>query len=273
MKLAVVGYLPPPKLPVANAFVENIRKFAPRCDTILYSEHPWTDTPGNFYKLKLDPEELKKDKRFTGPGQPPGGHPFAVNNAVFFTGLRMASQNGVTHMLYLEADCRVNGEGWDEKIFDEAFRRQEPFALAGSMVCYNPTNAGREAHRRWAECVAANLKRNYPIPTYGWQGAASAHPSCVFVNGAGGIYDVAWMLRLFELADTVALTFASTAWDMQTGQNLWKLMGVQSYDLVTHLTSMYSSYGNVITTQAQRQALLTSKKVCLVHQIKDSWAP
>lgn len=270
MKLAVVGYLPPPKLPAATAFLANLRKFPAKFDTIYFSEHPWKDVPGNFIPLKLNPEVVRDDPRYANASKP---NPFALNNALFFTGLQMAVGQGITHMLYLESDCRVGVEHFDERIFDEAFSRQEPFAIAGSMVCYNPTNAGPEAHRRWAEAVAANLRRNYPIPTYGWQGAAVSHPSCVFVNGAGGIYDVAWMLRLFELGETIKLAHQATAWDMQIGMNLWALMGAKAYDLVTHLSCMYSSYGDVITQPIDRQRMLTEGKVCLIHQIKDSWTP
>jgi hypothetical protein len=93
----------------------------------------------------------------------------------------------------------------------------------------------------------------------------------VFVNGSLGVYDVAALLDLFgtngQLENTVQLAGLSAPWDLEIGKRLWAKHGVGAYEKVTHLTSIYSSYGDVLTTEADRMAMLNNG-VRGVHQVK-----
>lgn len=261
MKLAIIGYLPDPSRGHPQAFLDNVRAFKNDMPLTLFSHHPWPDV----FQLKMDPAQLKKHH------DPRNEKRYFLHNAIFLSALRMARHHGASHMLMLEDDCRVRGDGWADAIFDEAFSSSQPWVVAGSAACYNPSNAGIEAHRRWEQFVKDNVRKNYPIPTYGWLPSDKKHPSCVFVNGALGIYNIAWMERLFDLEKPTEEALKSTAYDMEIGIRLWNIFGVDSYDLVAHLsTSMFSSFGDVLSTEDERLAMLASGQVRAVHQVKSA---
>lgn len=262
MKLAIIGYVPPPKLPAAEVFLKNVREHHKHThELLLYSDHKWPDV----IPLKANPEAFRD---MTGrDGRP---NPFSMNNALFFTALKIAIAHKVTHLIYLESDCRVGVDHWDELIFEQYFQSGKPSIIGGTTAVYNPCSHSLKAAKRWEALVARNTRRNVPIATYGWKGAADNSGSCVFVNGALGVYDVAWMQKLFDLSDIATLCSQSTAWDMAVGLELWKIFGPDVYDVVTHLDCIFSSYGDVLTTESQRLEMVRNGTVCAIHQCKSS---
>lgn len=265
MKIGTLAYIPPADFGFPDVFLANLRKFKTRYDLLLYSAR--ADIPG---AIKIgSPDELKSS---TFPNGRP--NPFAVNNAVFYTGMRIALKQGYTHVIYAEADCRVGRNEWDAVIFDEYFNLGRPTIAAGSLVAYNPCTWSAESARRWNELILHNPKRNFPVATYGWQGA-SGKPleTCLFPNGALGVYDTAWIAKLFDLTKTIETAKNTTAWDMHLGIKLWQRFQEMSYDLLGMLYSIYSGFGDVITCEEDRRELLTSGKCVAVHQIKSDWTP
>lgn len=264
VKLAVVGYVPPSiKNLNPEVFLRNLEKNKPDAELLLYSDFPY---PG-VIQLKGRPDEMiPEDVRF------PDGtkNTFALNNLLFLTGLLVAKKHDVTHMLYVECDCRFGRPGWDSVVFEQYFRWPVPAVAAGSAVCYNPCNAGREGEERWYQFISQNRRRNFPIPTYGFKGAAMGDGSAVFVNGALGVYDMSWLLRMFKLDQTAQYAQEIFAWDFMIGFKLWKEFGLQAYDMVAHLPAVFSSYGDVLTTEEERLEMLRSGEVVAVHQIKSS---
>lgn len=259
MKLGILGYVPPPQVGNPVPFLENLsRNPSTHSQLLMYSDHPWPDT----IRLHGSPETAKAHAP---------GNAFAVNNMVFWTGVRIALAHGLTHFIYLESDCRVGRPGWDEVMWSEFFSVPRPLMMGGTLACYNPCNAGMAAAKRWQALVARNTKRNFPIATYGWVGASDKHPSNIFCNGALGIYSMAWICELFpmeELDLTSKLASQTFAWDMVLGQRLWEKMGPDSYDVVAHLDCIYSGFGEAMTTESERVLMLRDKKVVAIHQVK-----
>jgi len=287
MKLGTLAYLPPRGIgtkrdPVSGVnvpicspatFLSNVRKFKTKYPVILYGDrdHDWGDDVIRLYG-RVD-EGADRFAKLPNGQQ----NSFVLNNVAFFTGLRVAYRQGITHVIYLEADCRVGCDDWDAKIFDAHFKHPRHVVCTGSAVCYNPCNAGTAAMQRWCEFIGTHNKgrKNFPIPTYGWKSAADGGGSCVFVNGAGGSYDVAWLLRWFghilnatDGSGIRKLSEASFAWDFQIGLNLWVDFGIAAYDMIQHTDVIYSSYGDVLSTPADRMKMLRDGKVALIHQIK-----
>lgn len=260
MKLAVVAYLPPPRVGNPQVFRENMDKFKSKYQTIYFSDHDYPDV------IKIGNPEQFKDARFNN-GQP---NTFVVSNLLFFTAVRICLKLGITHMIYMEEDSRVGKEYWDDIIFAEYFNQKKPLICGGSIVAYNPCNYSAEATKRWSELVSSNKRKNYPVPTYGWKGAADNSGSCVFINGSIGVYDIQWMNRLFNINDTISMARQSTAWDMALGMAIWNQFKEESYDVVGYLKSMFSSYGNVMTTEEERMKLLRDGIFTAVHQVKSS---
>ena len=270
MKLVTAGYIPPPSYVGARSFHENLTQFKTRHDLLLFSEHEW---PGTV-RLKMSPEapfmtQVRGKPTLVKP------HKFAINNLLWFTALSMARDSGYTHLLYLESDCRVGCDFWDDKVFGEYFSLGHPLICGGTCAVYNPANWSLKASQRWCELVAANfIRKNMPVATYGWKGASEKHPSCVFPNGALSIVSLAWIHELFDLTQP-AVRHAHNArpFDMHLGEKVWEKFEEDSYDVVGHLNSIYSGYGDVITTLDERKAMLVSGRYCAVHHIKDEWKP
>lgn len=262
IKPATIAYVPPPDFGCAKTFLENVRQFQTKYPLILCSDYDYGD---GVIKLRERPEIALHS------------NVWAINNHIFLGCLRMAIANEVSHLLYLESDCRVNGDYWDEAIFDGHFDRPIPAPFTGTIVCYNPCNGGMESARRWSalsDAVRAIGDGIVPA-TYGSKSAADPSGAAVFLNGALGVYSTDWLARLFRLADTRVLNEAQTspAWDMAIGLRLWEMMGVNAYDCFGWNRAVYSSYGDVMTTVAERMAMLTSGKVRAIHQVKGSEKP
>lgn len=268
MKLGSILYLPPTKSYAnANAILENLKRFPPHYPLLVYSEvdYGW---PGQIL-LKISPEVAKETDGVANQGQ----LDFRIANTVFITGLQLARRAGFTHIIYLENDCRVGRGGWDRIMFEEYFQLGRSVIAAGSLAFYNPANAGPVALRRWQQIVAQQTRKNFPCPTYGWVAAAIKHPSCVFPNGALSIYDMTWMQRFFKMDNAVYEGVNMGPFDMVVGEKIWEKFAEDSYDVVGTLRTIFSGYGEVVTTEAERLAWLRSGEIVAVHQVKSGEQP
>ena len=102
--------------------------------------------------------ELIKEAKF------PDGrtNKFSIQNWLFFTALRILKPHNYTNLIWLESDCRVMGDYWDEVIFKEA----GDAVMAGSVNGYNATSYNGEFTKAWMRFVADNVD-NHPIGCYG----------------------------------------------------------------------------------------------------------
>lgn len=279
LSLATIAYIPPSSISTKichpAAFVENITKFKTRYPLCLYTDGNW-----GVAELKIGNPELSvsQDVKLKN-GWP---NQFVLNNLIFFTGLRVALRRGFTHIIYLEADCRVNGDNWDEALFDFHFSHPEPLVASGTAVAFNVCTAGQQAHLRWRQWV--NDQKAIPgheglkCAVYGWRGqSTTTEKPTVFVNGALGVYDVRWLQKLFgldglppgETKDSCrALAENTFAWDFALGYELWKRFEIHSFELIANNPGIYSGFGEVLTTSEQRLEMLRSGVVKAVHQIK-----
>lgn len=289
LKLGSIGYVPPPNHPklgkCAQSFVLNMEKFKPTYSQLLYSDYIEYG-----FKPIANPEGIGGQDR---------NPKWAVNNAIFISGIRLAVIAGFTHIIYLEADCRVGTPGWDAVIFDEYFRLPFPAVAAGSLVSHGCVNGGQEFFRRFSDMIAMNRrdKSQHLIPIYGVpcppekQGQFPSSPSpniippgdartsfkpAVYPNGALGVYDVAWLAELFGIQrdgkfkdgySTMDVVLG-VAWDHLIGMKLYDRFGVDLFDVVAHMDSVYSGFGDRLDTEADRLKLLTDKRAVAVHQVK-----
>jgi hypothetical protein len=283
LKLGIIGYLPPPQFGCSKVFLENLSKNRPGADLLLYSDHDYGKPDWfKFIRLRVNPEEFKK------PQYQPAGirNEWGMNNAIWVTGMHFAVLEGYTHVIYIESDCRFGEPVWDLPMWEETFGAGHPVAAAGSLVCWNPHLGGMEGMKRWEALIVGNANRgklpvpasvqtgqvkreNFPIPTYGVGQRPVPGHNCpaVFPNGALGVYDMAWVTKLFDVTNTMEMV-KSQAWDFALGERLWQAMGLHSYDVVRHLDCVYSSYGDVLTTEDWRLQLLKDHRVVGCHQVK-----
>lgn len=274
---AIIGYVPrsdiSPKICHPAAFIENIRKFRTRQPLILYTDGNW----------KADVQIPNPETVINPDVKLANGWPnqFVLNNLIFFTGLRIALRRGFSHIIYLEADCRVGCDYWDDALFDFHFRSPEPLVASGTAVAFNICTAGREAHARftqWRE--AQKMIPGFVVepPVYGWRGqSTTTEKPTVFVNGALGVYDVRFLQKVFQMdglpPETTkdkckALAERTFAWDFALGFELWKLFGVHSFNLIANNPAVYSGFGDVLSTPEERMELLRNGTCKAIHQIK-----
>lgn len=259
-KFASICYIPPQSVGYPDAFLANLKNFPPVFPCLLFS-YAYKNTPG---VIPLRSETFV----------PPNAKPMALKNLIFFTALRIARQQGITHLLYLETDCRVGCQRWDEIIWTEFCHRNEDAICGGTPVIFNPCSWSKKAALRFERYLAeTEAVRQFPIAIAGNQSLGVKHEPTIFTNGALSIYQMDWLLEEFghHLEHTVQLACNTHTADYEIGRRLWTEFKEDAYDQVTCLGKVFSTYGDVLSTEADRKALLTDGTIVAVHQIKSSW--
>lgn len=264
MNPVILAYLPPPSVTGAEQFLANLRAYKTKHPLVLYSD--WDYGP-EVKRIKASPEIVLGAKYSDGRD-----NKWALNNLVFLTGLKIIADMGCSHVLYVEADCRVHGDYWDAIIFEEYAFRGNGAIAAGTIAAYNVCNRNIAFSRAWNTFVAENIKCQFPITSYGGNGAAESHEPAIFPNGALAIYDLDWLSKQYGRENTVAIARELTAFDYDIGRRLVRQFGNDVFRKVCQMNSVYSSYGDVQTSEGERQEMLTDRRVAAVHQIKSTWA-
>lgn len=267
MKLGVIVYLPPPTIGYPLAFLKNLKNFPPANELIVYSDHDYSAEWPGAVRLGASPEVAKTST-----------NAMAVNNLVFYVGLRIAiQQKGWTHVMILEPDCRVNCAGFDEILFQEILAKNRYAIAAGSVAIFNPCSFNRAASERFERFVCETRgARPVPLSITGSSNLAEHRDSCIFPNGAFAVYRLDWLLKTYpQIAgatdEYINLSKTKVTWDYQVGIDIWKEFKEQAYDKIVSLDKIYSGYKNVMSSEEERQQWLTEEKIIGVHQIKSEW--
>jgi hypothetical protein len=256
--LISVGYVPPSTKSNLNpiAFVENISAWKCKYPVLLYSDHNYD----GFNKI-ANPEQVKHPR-----------FPFAVNNAVFLFGLKLAIDSKADYMLYLESDVRVRGHGWDEIIFDDFFRDGKEPILYGTNVSFNISQGGGEVVKRFIDLNHRFIKATgCPPAVHGaWPGSPE-HP-ILFPNGALTIAKVSFLQEVFGgfEKDIGRSALSHAAFDHEIGVKFWRKYGIEMFDHFQFSTKCYSGYGDTLMDYGQRKEKLLSGQMNAIHQCKTS---
>ncbi len=281
MNPCIIAYIPRPGRGNPEVFLENLRVNWPTTPTILFSEVEWPEWEG-IKKMNADPEEVirgAQESQRSGYGK---RNPMALKNVPFFCALKLAIKGGYSHFMFLETDCRVRhnrvitDDTWDQQVLREFERKQQrskvPLIGAGTIVIYNPSNGGAAGYLRFQRLMGNCADHCRIMAIYGGKGAEDKSGSCIFPNGALGVYSVEQLTLLFpeigEHGGEVKLSHQCTAWDMEIGKRVWQKHADKAYDHLAQLWSIYSGYGNVLTTEEERLKMLTDGTVVAVHQVK-----
>jgi hypothetical protein len=293
MRPVTVGYIPPPSFTGASSFIENIQKNKISGDHFFMSDYVQYGFPIENC-LRVSPEAHDGIRGANNEGQ----RRVRISNLVFLICLSQAARRGYTHMLYVESDCRFKGNGWDQVMFEEYFNLPFPAIAAGSVVAHSMINGGGQFYRRFTEYFRENSK-GHLLPTFGiptttfmWREFMPGQPNIVppgdmregfrnlkpslYPNGAIAIYDVAWLCEIFHLkpdgtfkGDHHAVEIVQwPAWDHVIGMALYDRFGADVFEVVAHLQTAWSSYGDVLSTEEERLQMLRDRKVKGVHQVK-----
>lgn len=256
---AILAYVPAPNFSNPLDFLANLSENAATYPVVKFSHHDWPDT----IRLKGTPEIVSgavDDK-----GRP---KKYAISNLIFFTGLRIAIAHKFTHILVLEPDCRV-GPNWDEIMFDEFFKK-DGMIMGGSIVVHNPCNHNLATIARWKKFVCAS-KGICPVQTYGNKNCSEIGNMVVRTNGALSIFTMSDLLDIFtpeELENSAGLACKSMEWDLEIGLRLSIKYDYAIFDRIKHLSTIWSTFGNVLSSEEERLKMLSDGKVIGIHQVK-----
>lgn len=266
---ASIVYLPAPNVASVSTvtFVENLKKYPPKGQLIVYSDHAdWKNHLAcEFESMPIGPERLMGIDKNKGSG---------ISNALFVVGMRIARKRKLSHVLYLEADCRVGVEGWDARIFDEHFSLPFPGIASGTMISWNHGNGGLDYIRRIQKMVSEHRDDPCPMMVYGsFPVFVDPRNPTLFPNGACSVLSVDWMWELFGgftsiMGIVLGEGMEGKAWDYQIGERARKRFGNEATDLFFHLKSVASLYGDLAISKEQRLELLRNKSVAMAHQFK-----
>ncbi len=253
MKPAVIAYLPPPSHGNPQAFLANMQANPAGVDVHFYSDHAaYGVNPCQSPTVVFHPHAK-----------------FRISNHAFLSGLKLAIDKEVTHMLYVEEDSRVLGDGWAERLFQE-FLTYPNATTGGTPVAYNISDSGHIALRRVTEFAADYLRAaGTPMTIHGYEPHFYFYP-----NGSLSILDVQMMQAFFPAGfenDISRSARTNMAWDEIIGRSLWATYGVDVFDHFAPSVLSYSGCGDRVYTEKERIEMLESGSKLAVHQVKSSW--
>lgn len=258
--LASIAYLPTRESLNAQAFLFNLGHYKTRHPVLFYSD---ADVEGCH---RIDNAEVLKGHR----------NRTAIHNYVFLSGLKMALERGLDRFIYLEPDVRVGCDDWDGKIFREA----DEFTCPDGMVCAGTPCIWNASEMPITMREAVNQYMNRYRKASGFAPPAfhsrtkdfQTRPgnNCLFIMGAGAVYDVPAMMKIFHKAMDNPMVYATQiqAFDLHIGLWCARAYGSGAIDRMPWLRSIWSGYKDKVYDQQQREEMLVNGKVCLVHQIK-----
>lgn len=251
---AVIVYVPPPHVPGAAAFIKNIQDFPPYYPLYLLSDYAWP-------KAIPVPDPTKEAN---------SKHKNKLATIIFFSALDCAKAHGITHFLYLEADCRVKGDDWDKKLFDQYFN--EKMVIAGALAMTGVSQAGLQAEAKFRELVIwHNDGKTWPVCEQAPDGQLG---SVLFVNGAPAIYETQLVDELVTKEGRSNAIQNWKAYDYDIGRlacNKWGL--VEAFDKILMLPGILSTEGDRLLPFDSKIGELSNGNAYAVHSIKTNWRP
>lgn len=265
-QVGILQYLPSPKYGYPKSIIENNKQFPPLYRLIYYSCEKLPDVK----HVIQDPNSLYS-----------GSH---ISNYIFLSALKIAIQEGIKWMLYLEHDCRYYGGDWDKIVLSEFVKnRTKDTKLAGSICVFDPTTSDSIYYSAFNHMLKQTISRNdmfvsdnyFPIRIYGHDGIPPKNTNhcTVFSNGAATLMDVDYIKGLFGRVNIYNESTKFKAWDAEIGKRIMAKEGANAFSRFLPLYSVCSCYANNPYNNKERQNLLLNRQVSIIHPVKTQWYP
>lgn len=256
--LASISYVPTRTTLHPKAFLDNIAEYKTRHEVIFYS-----DMPVGGCRIGMANAEVLKGHR----------NKVALNNFIFLRACQIAKEEGLRRFIFLETDVRVHGHDWDGKIFAEAEKHGD-LVCAGTPCVWNASEMKHEMREAVNRYIADYRRESGFAPpafssrTKEFQTRPGNH--CLFIMGAGAVYDVAAMDRIFHKAWANPMETACQiqAFDLHIGLWATRVYGSACVEKMPWLKSIWSGYQNKVYDEEARKQMLLKGKVVLAHQFK-----
>jgi hypothetical protein len=254
-KVATIAYVPRRDSLYPRHFLQNIEAYRHEHPILFFSDYN-KQRYADFIQVP-SPQPLKNSKNKT-----------AVQNFLFLNAISIARENGLDRFLYLECDCRVGCDGWDEMMFQDW---RDGAVVAGTPNLFNTEDIPRQ---HWPEIQSYmadySAVTGLPVAQFSANPKTKRLGSCMFMMGAGAIYDTSAMLDLFPNYTNCINSYAcrTAAFDLHIGLRLFQIHSVNALKFMPFLTKSFSGFGNKVLNIDQRVERLRSGKACLIHQYK-----
>lgn len=258
-RYGVIAYVPPPGVGHSDVFLKHIEEYPPKNRLFILSDHEW---PRSF-RIPDPTKNWKNSDR--------------IASTVFLHALRFAQRKGLTHFVYLETDCRVKGDDWDVKLFDE-FVSGKKLIAGGNMGVCSVQNGDRQFKQQFESLAKKHGCNDTRHKVHKTAILTHKFPNPVpipFVNGAVGIYSVAQLEKLFpEETPEQAVENGFTVQDRSIAERALTVFSpTETLSRFKHIPQIMATAGEQIYPFTTRINTLNRGNVTCVHPIKNRWRP
>lgn len=254
--VATLAYVPYLDRLWPKRFLRNLDAYQRKYPLILYSD--FKDGRYSDFIHIPSPDPLKKSKNKT-----------ACQNALFLYAIKIASEQGLDRFIYLEADCRVGCDNWDAMMFNGW---RDGAVVAGTPNLFNTEAMPKEYWPMVQSYISDyTAATGLPVAQFLANEKTKRLGSCMFMMGAGAIYDTKAMLELFPNFQNCIGSYAcrTAAFDLHIGLRLFQIYGAHALNHMPWLACSFSGFGNKVLDLGQRIERLRSGRACLIHQYKE----
>lgn len=260
MRLGSISYLPCLKRLNPDAYIRNLEAYKTR-----YPIHFYSDCKIAGLLNVIDNVSCLKGHQ----------NKVSINNALFIYGLQIAIHEGLDRFLFLETDVRVGCDDWDGILFREA-AAFERIAVCGTPSLWNSHQipiAWRASLNQYVSDYARAT--GFSPPAFRSRiksNAASPSNACLFIMGAGAIYDTKTMEELFGagLANPMSFACQIPAFDLYIGKVMAQRHGGNMVKYLVPSKLQFSTYKQRVFDEQELVKMLHSGRCVLTHQHKGS---
>lgn len=259
-KYGVIAYVPPPNVGHPDVFLKHLEEYPPKNRLFILSDHEWK----NSFRIPDPTVTWKNSDR--------------IASTVFVHVLRFAERRGLTHFIYLETDCRMKGDGWDIKLFDEFVTGRNRLIAGGNMGVCSVNNGNGEFRKSFDALAKKHGCNDARHKVHRTAILTHKHPNPVpipFVNGAVAVYSVAQLRGLFdgETPESAVSTWFTVQDRCIAERALEKFGPVETLSRFKHMPTVMATAGEKIYPFATRINTLNRGHVTCAHPIKNRWRP
>lgn len=197
-----------------------------------------------------------------------------LSNYAFLTALEIAEDEGWSHVVYIEEDCRFGIPGWDEELIRDY--EANPRAVMGGTPAiwhYGPSALSNKYLQAFIERTRRETDQRAPLffDKNGFShGEEHSRSPWLHPIGALAIYNLKWLRSVFPReADKAKSASGMGPFDVELGKALWTTYGNEQFSHFATFTRSFSGYKDQLLTLTQRAERLLDGSLVAIHPVKE----
>lgn len=186
---------------------------------------------------------------------------------IFPQACKAALDGGFDEMMWVETDCRFQGDGWD-KVLAEEHSGAGDVVASGSPVAWHMLAKGHKLAIKAIEFCSRYYRQTGRMVAL--EGPTIDGPPSLYPNGAIAWYSSELMQECFvsRIPNGWEQFSEAEPFDLAVGRYIWSRFGDLSFNKVGILNSSYSGCLDHWYSLNDRLQMLASGKIVAVHQVK-----